>query len=466
MRKEHDALGERFLPDDVYYGIQTSRAMENFNVSDNTFKNYPDLVRSLIEVKKACAITNHDIGGLSKKIADAIVQACDECLFMDTFEDQFPVNVSRGCGTSLNMNVNEVLANRANEIITGKKGFDQVHPNTHVNMCQSSNDVFPAASSITIYRRIEKLLAKIMLLEDALKKCEVENQDIVRLGRTCMQDAVPMTVGQGFSSYFELIQRNRQLIEKFWKNSNKIILGASAVGTSIGVFPHFIEKVYPNLSKIVGFKIEPANNFFDGMQNSDGLMILSSYLRNIACFCSKFANDIRLLASGPCFGINELVLDSQGDNSEGRSLYACKLISQLSSQIWTNEFGTCLSAHTGEPDIAPSGGIKVINTLDSLELLNDGISIFINEVLLPLRANPDICYRHAEESMSLATLVSTFMGYEIASKIVKVAHCQEISCKNASIQERIFSPEVAQDLFNVQTLTCADKMKELIEKYR
>lgn len=218
MRKEKDGLGERLLPDEAYYGIQTLRAMENFAISDNTFAHYPNIVRAMAEIKKACALTNKEIGALPADIADAIATACDEVL-AGRYPDQFPVNVFRGCGTSINMNVNEVLGNRANELLTGHKGADRVHPNTHVNMCQSSNDVFPTAASLVLYRETGGLLDALATLEAAVRERMEALGPVVRIGRTCLQDAVPLTFGQSLSGYASLLERTGTQIAAFRKRS-------------------------------------------------------------------------------------------------------------------------------------------------------------------------------------------------------------------------------------------------------
>ena len=303
MRKEKDGLGERLLPDEAYYGIQTLRAMENFAISDNTFAHYPNIVRAMAEIKKACALTNKEIGALPADIADAIATACDEML-AGRYPDQFPVNVFRGCGTSINMNVNEVLGNRANELLTGHKGADRVHPNTHVNMCQSSNDVFPTAASLVLYRETGGLLDALATLEAAVRERMEALGPVVRIGRTCLQDAVPLTFGQSLSGYASLLERTRGQIAAFRKRSATGILGATAVGTGIGVQPGFMKRIYRNLSSITGFPVRRNPNPFDGMQNSDGAMTLSALVRNAAAACGKIARDCRLparsAASGNC----------------------------------------------------------------------------------------------------------------------------------------------------------------------
>ena len=220
MRVEKDALGQMNIPDDVYYGIQTVRCMQNHHVTDHSINELPEVIRALAEIKKACAITNESIGALERHKAKAIIQACDE-IITEKLRHQFPINIWRSHGTGANMNMNEVIANRANEILTGHKGYDSIHPNTHVNMCQSSNDVYPTVQSIVLYRKIGQALESCQLLEEALGRKAKEFAHIVRLGRTCLQDAVPNTFGQVFGGWQHLIHRNRLKLKSFQSDFQK-----------------------------------------------------------------------------------------------------------------------------------------------------------------------------------------------------------------------------------------------------
>lgn len=467
MRIERDCLGERPLPDDVYYGIQTLRAMENFAVSSDTFIQYPNIIRAMIEVKKACALTNRKIEALPGLIADAVLMACDEILD-GKHADQFPINVFRGCGTSLNMNVNEVLGNRANEIVTGHKGTDLVHPNTHVNMCQSSNDVFPTASAIVLHRESGALLSAVLELEDALVARSRETKNMVRIGRTCLQDAVPLTFGQAFSGCAALVARCRKHLAAYRKKPVVGLLGATAVGTGIGLQPGFLKNVYGDLSTVAGFSIRPPVNFFDGMQNSDGYMRLSALVRHMAAAGGKIAGDLMLLASGPAFGIAELALDEAPGslNFVPGSMHVCKLMRQIACQVHANDAAICMSASRGEPDIASPGGIKLISLLESLELVQYGMPLFADICIrrfLPAAAR---ARRHAEESLSLSTMASALRGYAAGSRIARAAAQNGQTCKEAAVAEHIFSPVAAQEIFNVRSLTRRSAMEHLFRKYQ
>lgn len=463
MRKEKDGLGERLLPDEAYYGIQTLRAMENFAISDDTFNRHPNIVRALIEIKKACALTNKEIGALPADIADALVAACDEAL-AGAFADQFPVNVLRGCGTSINMNVNEVLGNRANERLTGHKGSDRVHPNTHANMCQSSNDVFPTAASITLYRESGALLDALAETEAAVRERMRDLRDVVRIGRTCLQDAVPLTFGQSLSGYAALLARTRKNLAAQRGRAPTGILGATAVGTGIGVQPGFMKRIYRNLSAVVGFTVRPNPNFFDGMRHSDGIMTLSALVRNAAAACGRIARDCLLLASGPGFGFGDISLDPAAPDPDG--YHACKLVIQIAHRVSANDWAIATAAQSGgEPDIAPSGGVKLMALLESLDLVRQGAPLLADLCLRRLEPDRERCRRHAEESMSLATIAGAILGYGAGSGLVRAAVGHGITCKEAAVREGLFSRAEAERLFDVRTLTDRAAMERLIRKH-
>lgn len=469
MRQEKDALGTMELPDDAYYGIQTVRAISNFDVSPKTFNDYPNVVRALAEVKKACALANRDIEALAPEKADAIARACDEVI-AGKFAGQFPVNVFRGCGTSANMNINEVVANRANEILTGKKGSDQVNANTHVNMCQSSNDIFPAVENIVTYRGIVELLEAVPLLEKALEDKTREFADVVKLGRTSMQDALPITFGQTFSGYAASVRRNRLLLEGYRDTFRTAILGATALGTGMGVMPGFIDKVYGHLSDIVGFPVRRHENLVDGMQNADHFLILSAYVKAIACMAGNMANDFRQLSSGPRGGFGELTLPAAGNEC---SLMPGKtnpvipdLMVQIMHQVCANDWGVTLSVPSGESDIAPSAVINLMGTLESMELLAKGVRLFTDHCVKGLTANVETCRRYAEGSTSLATMVSALYGYGVGSTIAKLAYEEGITCKEAALREGLLPADAAEELFDVKKLTQLEATEAMFKKYK
>lgn len=468
MRKETDALGERMLPDDVYYGIQTARAMENFTVCETDYNSYPQFVAAVAKVKKACAITNREIGALDPAKAAAIIQACDEVV-EGKLAGNFPLCVFRGSGTPLNMTLNEVLGNRANEILTGHKGSDVVHPNTHVNMCQSSNDVIPTAKMLVTYDEIGAVLEALPILEDALAQKAEEFREVVKMGRTCLQDAVPITLGQEFSGYHSQIRRNRLLLEKERQRWNSGVVGATAVGTGIGVMPGFIDRIYPNLSKVCGREIVCNPNLFDGLQSADSFVILHAHLQAIAICAGKIASDIRLMCSGPRAGMGDITIPAV---QPGSSIMPGKvnpvipdMMMQIGQKVCANHAGIAMAAYTGELDLGPSSAVLVKGLFDSTGLLAKGLRIFAEKTVRGITANEERCREQAEKSTSLATMVSALFGYKVGSRIAEIAYQEGISCKEAALREKLLTPEAAEDLFNVLDLTDVRKTEYLFRKY-
>ncbi len=472
MRTEHDALGSMELPDNSYYGIQTKRAMGNFDVSMRTFNDFPQVVRAVAEVKKACALANRDAalqgsGGLDEARTEAICKACDE-IIAGKFSGQFPVNIFRGCGTSINMNVNEVVANRANEILTGHKGHDTVHPNTHVNMSQSSNDVFPTVEHIVFYRELAALISELPRLMEALDVKAQEFAHVVRLGRTAHQDAVPMTMGQLFSGYVSAIKRCLRRLRALQPEFSSGMLGATAIGTGMGLQPGFFDAVYPRLSSVVGFEMHPEENFFDGMQNVDTSVILSAELKAVSGIMGKIANDLRLLSSGPRAGFMEMTLPATQPGSSimpGKiNPFVPDLITQIMQQVAANDWAATLSFMNGEPDIAASGVLHFMGLVESCIIIRRSIPIFAEKCIRGIKANEKVCREYAESSTSLATLISSLYGYETGSRIAQVAYREGISCKEAALKENLIPAEDAEELFNLETLTDLRAMEAMIHR--
>ncbi len=363
MRIEKDSLGSLPVPDDAYFGIQTVRCAQNYDVTDHTFNELPHVIKAVAEVKMAAALANEEIGALEPEKAKAIVQACQE-IIDGKFADQFPVNIWRSHGTGVNMNVNEVIANRANEILTGKKGYDAVHPNTHVNMCQSSNDIYPAAEAIVLYRMIAKTLKSVKYFEDALAEKAKELKDVPRLGRTCMQDAVPMTFGQVFGAWHSLIARNRKRLENLLPEYQETILGATVLGSGMGELPGYNETVYKHLSKVVGFEMKQAkfaeeviedSALFDGSQNNDSFIYLMGVLKAIACAGGRIGNDLYVFSSGPRTGIGEIILPSIAPGSSimpGKiNPYMPELLLQIMQQIISHDMMATLTVNESDLDL-------------------------------------------------------------------------------------------------------------------
>lgn len=478
MRIEKDSLGEMAVPDEAYYGIQTTRVSQNYLVSDRTYNDYPEVMHAVAEVKKACAITNAQIGALDSKKSEAIQQACDE-MIAGRFDGQFPVNIWRSQGTGVNMNVNEVLANRANEILTGHKGYDQVHPNSHVNMCQSSNDVFPTVEAIVLHRRVKRVCDALKRLEKTVAKKALEFESVIRLGRTGLQDAVPMTYGQVFGGWQSQLRRNRITLEHYRQTFEEGVLGATVLGTGMGQLPGYAEHIYENLSKIIGFEMHlaqmpgdeviPDSAVFDSMRNTDHQLILMERLSAVATAMGRIANDLLLYSSGPRTGLCELYLpelDEELQNYLGTSCtYVPELVIETMQQVIATEQMAMFAANEGQLDHGSINSGGIICVLDALSMVEDVVDIFATKCIEGIQVNVERCKTNAELSTSLSTMVSSLYGYPTGVKIAKLAIAENISCKEAALKEHLLPPEVAEDLFNVKKLTDCREMVAMFHKY-
>ncbi|MDO5537649.1 MAG: lyase family protein [Desulfovibrionaceae bacterium] len=468
MRKEIDALGEMMLPDDVYYGIQTERNRRCLDITDDTISAYPALIAAIAQVKKACALTNKEIGALDPDKAAAIVQACDE-MTAGRFNDAFPLCIFRGSGTPFNMAANEVLGNRANEILTGHKGADAVHPNTHVNMCQSSNDVVPTAKTIAVWNEIGRVIAAAEHLEKAFSQKAEEFADVVKMGRTCLQDAVPITLGQEFSGYAAAMRRNRLRLEEERGHWCGGVLGATAVGTGMGCMPGYTDTIYKNLSAVCGREIHCDANLFDGLQASDGFIVLHAHLLALATAAAKAAYDIRLMGSGPRAGMGELVLPAV---QPGSSIMPGKINPVMAEvmilachRVAGNQAGTGFGAFSGELDLGPSSAVPIRGILESIDILTRAMTLFADKCVAGLAANEEHCRAAAESSTSLATMVSALFGYKVGSRVAKLAWNEGITCREAAERENLLTHEQADDLFDLLALTDVRKTEALFKKY-
>ena len=467
MRQEKDAIGMLELPDDVYYGIQTERARINFDISFQTYASFPKFLWALAVIKKAAAMANQKIGGLETQIGDAICSAADEVI-SGKMSSEFPINVFQGGGgTSTNMNMNEVLANRANEILTGKKGYDTVHPNTHVNMGQSTNDVIPSAMKIACRFYLEDLINSVDLAEKTLAEKQDEFKSVVKLGRTCLQDALPLTLGQEFGGYVSLIRRRKNKLQKLLKGCLELPLGATAVGTGLSTLPGYTEHVYAHLKEITGRDFCIEDDLFDGLQNADMYIDISASIKGLATGLSKIATDLRILSSGPKAGLNEIILPSV---QPGSSIMPGKvnpvipeLMNQICYQVCGNDTAITMAAEGGELDLNVWEPVIIKSLFESCGFLTRGIRIFSERCISGIKANNEVCKKYAESSIALSTIIATVKGYDVGSDIAQKALNENKTIKQVAIEEQIFSEAEADILLNPINLTEMKKSAELLK---
>ena len=478
MRKEKDSLGELEVPDEAYYGIQTVRCSNNYKVGKHSYNEYPEVIRAVAEIKKACALTNSQIGALSNKKAYAICRACDEVI-QGKFNGHFPVNVWRSQGTGVNMNVNEVIANRANEILTGKVSYEEIHPNTHVNMCQSSNDVFPTAEAIVLYRLIKPVVKAAEAIEKVLTDKALNYKETVRLGRTGLQDAVPMTWGQVFGGWLRSVQRAREEVEKLREVFRYGVLGGTAVGTGMGVLPGYPERIYGNLSSIVGFnmmqkvyedEIIKNSGIFDGMRNTDHHALLMEAVKELFAAVTRIANDLLLYSSGPRAGINEVILPYVAEGTTGytseNTAYICEMMTDVLGEMVIAEEMAFYSSNEGQLDHGSINSGGFITVINALKLSASALTMFNDRCLKGVSVNEELVREYAEKSTSLSTMVSSLFGYPVGVKVAKAAIVGNCSCKEVAVKDKVLPSEVCEEIFNVLSLTDRDQTIELFRKYK
>ncbi|MQL51347.1 aspartate ammonia-lyase [Desulfofundulus thermobenzoicus] len=455
-RVEHDPIGEREVPEQVYYGIQTLRALENFPITG--YRPHPELVRALVMVKKAAAMANVEVGLLDEKRARAIIRAADEVL-AGALADQFVVDVIQGgAGTSLNMNVNEVLANRAIELLGGRKGdYRVVSPNNHVNMSQSTNDVFPTAIRLACLKLAHRLLEELRFLEEQLLKKAGEFDDVIKVGRTHLQDAVPIRLGQEFGAYARAVKRDMVRVRSAMEALYDVNLGATAVGTGLNAKKEYIQLALNHLREISGFPVKGVEHLVDGTQNTDVLAAFSGSLRVLALTLSKMANDIRLMSSGPRAGLNEINLPPM---QPGSSIMPGKVnpvipevLNQVAFQVLGNDQTIALAVEAGQLELNVMEPVIAFNLLQSLDILRNAIHVFRTRCLAGITANREYCRKAVERSVGVITALSPVIGYEEASKLAHEVLDTGKTVKELLGEKGLLTPVEVEALLDPRALT-------------
>jgi len=422
FRKEKDSLGEKLIRDDVYYGVQTVRAIDNFPISDFTLSR--EIVNAIAQIKIAAAKANMELKKLDKRRGDAIVKAAKEVLD-GKFEGNFPVDAFQaGAGTSSHMNLNEVIANRACEILGGKKGeHSLVHPNDHVNLGQSTNDVFPTAIRIASLELLRKLLPEMSLLEKAFRDKGREFKSIIKSGRTHLQDAVPMTLGNEFNAYGESVKRWRINIENATKSLQALGIGGSAVGSGINTHPKYREKIVKNLCEVTGLNLKSSSDLFEAMQSMAPFVELSGNLKSFSLDLIRICNDLRLLSSGPRTGFNEINLPPVQPGSSIMPGKVNPVIAEMTNmvafQVIGNDLTISMAAQAGQLELNVMMPVIAFNLIISLKILTNALRVLREKCINGIKANKDICKKYAESSLGLATILNPYIGYAAAAEVAK-----------------------------------------------
>lgn len=425
MRIEQDFLGTMNVPDEVYYGIQTMRAMENFRITGERLD--PDFIKAMAMVKKAAALANMGTGRLDKAIGTALVEAADEIIGGKLLE-QFPVDpIQGGAGTSVNMNMNEVLCNRALELLGKPKGrYDIVSPNNHANMAQSTNDVFPTSIKVCLIFKGRRVSAALQKLEYWLDKKAFEFKDVLKMGRTHLQDAVPITLGQEMAAYSSAVRRSRKRIDMSLDDLHVINLGGTAVGTGLNAEPAYIRQVAAQLSGITGEMCVTAHNLIDMTNNTDVFAAVSAAMKAAALVLIKMANDIRLMASGPRCGLNEVKVPPRQPGSSimpGKvNPVIAEVLDQTCYQVIGNDMAITMGVENGQFELNVMEPVIAFNLFHSMQYLTNAVRTFTGYLLKDLKADGNSCHDWVEHSVGIVTALLPHIGYERSSMLAKEAY--------------------------------------------
>jgi fumarate hydratase class II len=444
-RIEKDTMGEIQVPSDKYYGAQTARSLMNFKIGGDRFPR--ELIRALGILKKAAALTNKELGTLSSEKADLIVRAADEVI-EGKLDEHFPLVVwQTGSGTQTNMNANEVIANRAIELAGGELGSKKpIHPNDDVNKAQSSNDTFPTAMHIAAVEQIHhRLIPMVTKLRDALQKKSEEFKDIIKIGRTHLMDAVPLTLGQEFSGYVQMLTNGLERIEAALPRLYELALGGTAVGTGLNTHPKFAELSAKKIAEITGLPFVTARNKFEALATHDALVEFHGVLKTLAASLMKIANDIRWLGSGPRCGLGELHLP---ENEPGSSIMPGKVnptqseaMTMVCAQVFGNDVAVNIGGASGNFELNVFKPVIIFNVLNSIRLLSDACESFTDHCVVGIEANVENIKKHVENSLMLVTALNPVIGYDSAAKVAKKAHAENKTLKQAAVELGLLTPE-------------------------
>lgn len=457
-RLEHDLLGEREVPNDRYYGIQTLRALENFNLTGIPISHYPRLINSLAYIKKAAALANSELGLLEPHLAQAIAQACD-LIIAGNYHNEFVVDVIQGgAGTSTNMNANEVIANLALELLGYEKGrYDILHPLNHVNMSQSTNDVYPTALRLTLSQELSDLACEMEKLRKTFADKGQEFADVIKMGRTQLQDAVPMTLGQEFDAWAVTIGEDIERVGEAQALIHEINMGATAIGTGLNTHPDYAPLVTVKLAEISGVPVIESQNLVEATQDTGAYVQLSGVLKRVAVKLSKICNDLRLLSSGPRAGLNEINLPRM---APGSSIMPGKVnpiipevVNQVAYEVIGNDLTVTLAAEAGQLELNVMEPVIAYNLITSLDLLRRACRTLAERCIKGITANRDVCRRMVENSIGLVTALNPYIGYEKSTEIANLALATGKSVYKIVLEKGYLSKAELDDILSPENMT-------------
>ncbi len=456
-RTEHDLLGDRDVPHEFYYGVQTLRALENFNISGISQAHYPVLIESLAMVKLAAARANHELGLLPDDIAGAIEQACDE-IINGKLHTHFVVDmIQGGAGTSTNMNANEVIANRALEILGHEKGqYDFCHPNNHVNLSQSTNDAYPTALHLALIRSNERLVKVLGKLVAAFRSKAVEFAHVIKMGRTQLQDAVPMTLGQTFEAMAATLGEEIDRLNQNAALFLEVNMGGTAIGTGINAHPDYPARVLAHLRTITGREMITAPDLIEATSDTGAFVMYSSAIKRMAVKLSKISNDLRLLSSGPRAGLNEINLPKM---QPGSSIMPGKVnpvipevVNQISFKVIGNDLTVTLAAEAGQLELNVFEPVIAQSIFESIEMLKNGMTTLMHRCIEGITANEEVCRGHVANSIGIVTALNPVLGYDICSGLAREALESGGSVYDLVLERNLLSREELDRLLSPESM--------------
>jgi aspartate ammonia-lyase len=456
-RQEHDLLGYKEVPADAYYGIQTLRAVENFDICGVKLSFYPLFIDALAMVKMASAKANNELGLLSDDLTQVIVQAGKEVLAGEYY-DQFPVDmIQGGAGTSTNMNANEVIANRALELMGLEKGdYEHCHPNNHINLSQSTNDAYPTAIKIALINHNTRLVEGLKLLIDAFRAKGKEFDHVIKMGRTQLQDAVPMTLGQEFEAYAVNLEEEIARLNQNAQLFREVNMGATAIGTGINSEPDYPEKVVKHLQQITNLDIVLAGNLIEATPDTGSYVMYSSALKRLAIKLSKICNDLRLLSSGPRCGFNEINLPQM---QPGSSIMPGKVnpvipevVNQVAYKVIGNDLTVTFAAEAGQLQLNVMEPVLVRSILESMEMLEKAMDVLNRKCISGITANEEHCLAMVLNSIGIVTALNPTLGYEASSLLAQEALANNRSVYELVLEKKLLTKEMLDELLQPERM--------------
>ncbi len=465
VRIEEDLLGQREVPNHAYWGIHTLRAIENFKISTHTINDVPTFIRAMVKVKKAVAMTNMSLGALDGHVAQTIMAACDEILDKDRCIDQFPIDIYQGgAGTSVNMNTNEVIANLALELLGHSKGaYHIINPNDHVNRSQSTNDAYPTGFRIAIYDTIVQLLDAVTALSEGFQEKSKEFENIIKMGRTQLQDAVPMTLGQEFHAYHVLLKVDVRNIQRIAEHLLEVNLGATAIGTGLNTPSGYQKLAVENLAKVTGYPCVAAEDLIEATSDCSAFVMLHGALKRLAVKLSKICNDLRLLSSGPRAGLNEINLP---ELQAGSSIMPAKVnpvlpevINQLCFKVFGNDVAMTFAAEAGQLQLNVMEPVIAQALFESISLLTNGCRNLLDKCVVGITANADVCHHYVMNSIGIVTYLNPIIGHHEGDIVGKICAKTGKSVKEVVLERQLMTESEIDAILSVENFKNPKPMK-------